>query len=101
MIVIESDSPLRIDYSATGTAAILQNAQFLLATVISSCPLHREFGWDPPVDDGSEFAKATISAQVIEKIERNIPELTVKSVEFIFNQEKGNLVARAEVEMRE
>ena len=69
-----------IDYGTTGVAAILQSVSFLLNTLIDSYPMHREFGMDPPIDDPSETAKNEWSAQVIEKLERNIPEVSVQEV---------------------
>jgi phage baseplate assembly protein W len=100
MYEITSSSSITIDYAATGDAAILQSATFLLATFAGTCPLHREFGWDPPLDDPSEFAKASMSAQIIERLEREIPEITVKDVTFEQGKGEGHYIARVKVEIK-
>lgn len=79
-----------VDYGATGVAAILQSVSFLLDTLVDSYPMHREFGMDPPIDDPSEAAKNEWSAQVIEKLERNIPQVSVQEV--IVHQDETDLL---------
>lgn len=87
---ISSSESTTIDYSATGVAAILQSISFLLDTLVDSYPMHREFGMDPPIDDPSEMAKNEWSAQVIEKLERNIPEVSVQEV--LIEQDESDLL---------
>ena len=79
-----------VDYGATGMTAILQSVSFLLDTLVDSYPMHREFGMDPPIDDPSETAKNEWSAQVIEKLERNIPQVSVQEV--IVDQDETDLL---------
>ncbi|WP_214889638.1 hypothetical protein [Exiguobacterium sp. s142] len=87
---ISSSEGTTIDYGATGVAAILQSISFLLDTLVDSYPMHREFGMDPPIDDPSELAKNEWSAQVIEKLERNIPEVSVQEV--LVDQDESDLL---------
>ncbi|TCI25578.1 hypothetical protein EVJ32_09665 [Exiguobacterium sp. SH5S4] len=87
---ISSSDGTTIDYGATGLAAILQSVSFLLDTLVDSYPMHREFGMDPPIDDPSEMAKNEWSAQVIEKLERNIPEVNVQEV--LVEQDESDLL---------
>lgn len=87
---IDSSEPLNIDYAASGLAATLQNVSFLLNSLVDSYPMHREFGMDPPVDDPSEYAKNEWSAQVIEKLERNIQGIDVQAVEI--SQDESDLL---------
>ncbi|KAB2864653.1 MAG: hypothetical protein F9K39_04410 [Exiguobacterium chiriqhucha] len=75
-----------IDFGASGKVAILQNVSFLLNSLVDTYPMHREFGMNPPVDDPCEIAINEWSAQVIEKLERNIPEVSVIDVEVIQNE---------------
>jgi len=53
--VAEYDVPLstnlNIDFSATGSAEILQNVAMIFASVANSCPMNREFAWDGSVLD--------------------------------------------------
>ncbi|WP_336798584.1 hypothetical protein [Exiguobacterium acetylicum] len=86
-----------IDYGATGTFATLQSIAFLLSTLVDSCPLHREFGLDPPIDDPTSYARASLSAQIIEKIERSIPEVDVVDVLIEDQPLEGRLYATVKV----
>lgn len=87
---ISSSEGVAVDYGATGVAAILQSISFLLDTLVDSYPMHRDFGMEPPIDDPSELAKNEWSAQVIEKLERNIPEVSVQEV--IVDQDESDLL---------
>jgi len=83
MISMYQISPLgSIDFGATGKKAILQNASFLLATMKGTSSMDRNFGWEPPVDDLSESAQTKMSAEVIELLESNFPEISVEEVTF-------------------
>lgn len=79
-----------IDFGATGVSATLQSVSFLLNSMVATYPMHREFGMDPPIDDPCEIARNEWSAQVIEKIERNIPEVSVTEVDVI--QDESDLL---------
>ncbi|MEK4883680.1 hypothetical protein NST81_02965 [Bacillus sp. FSL W8-0223] len=100
MYEITSEFNGSIDYAATGVKAILQNASFLLSTYIGTCPLDRTAGWEPPIDDPTPIAQVKSTAQIIEMLERSIPELKVQSVNFEQNSE-GKLVARVKVEIND
>ncbi|AYP68510.1 hypothetical protein EalM137_00060 [Exiguobacterium phage vB_EalM-137] len=79
-----------IDFGATGVSAILQSVSFLLNSLVDSHPMHRDFGMNPPIDDPCEIARNEWSAQVIETIERNIPEVSVAEVDVI--QDESDLL---------
>ncbi|MFS0766030.1 hypothetical protein [Peribacillus phoenicis] len=90
--------PLKdIDFGATGNLAILQNAQFVLSTVMNTCFMDREFGWEPPIDDPSEQAKVLMSAQIVEVLEKTIPEISVEEVSFDEEFETGKIFPRVKV----
>lgn len=97
MYEIKPSPKFKINYAATGDEAILQNATFLLSTMLNTCPMHRGFGWEPPVDDPSEFAKSRSSVQIIETLERNIPEITVQDITFEQDEENALLIPRVKV----
>ncbi|PAQ15077.1 hypothetical protein CD798_08525 [Bacillaceae bacterium SAOS 7] len=99
MYEINSSAAVKIDYGVTGDEAILQSATFLLSTFLNTCPLHRGFGWEPPVDDPSLMARASASAQIIEMFSRHIPELEIKDIIFEQDDQKGILIARIKVEV--
>lgn len=91
-------TPLQIiDYGASGNAAIIQNAQFVLSTFLNTCFMDREFGWEPFIDDQSNFAKANMTAQITEVLERRIPEITVEDVTFVEVPEEGRIYPRVKV----
>ncbi|MEN8702439.1 hypothetical protein [Bacillus infantis] len=99
MYEITSNSKMSIDYAATGIRATLQSAQFLLNTILSSCPMDRSFGWLPPVDEPGEHGKVQVVAQIFEKFQQHLPELTVKDILFHQDPEEGKLQARVKVEI--
>lgn len=95
MIVL---TPIKsINYEATGKEAIIQNARFLLSTMLHTCYMDREFGWAPPVDDPSEYAKTSMSAQIVEILERTIPEITVEEVTFEEDVMEGKIYPHVKV----
>ncbi|MEX3625827.1 GPW/gp25 family protein [Viridibacillus arvi] len=75
-----------IDYGATGIAEILQNVAFILSTYKYSCPLDREFGWEPSLDNPIDQAEAENTAAIIEAIEEYEPRATI--VEIIVESDK-------------
>lgn len=75
-----------IDFGATGLKAKLQNAAFLLRSMKETHCMDRNCGWNIPIGDVSEVAKARMTTEVIELLEQNIIGLTVKEV--IFDEEK-------------
>lgn len=97
MYEIKATLGFKINYAATGNEATLQNATFLLSTLFNTCPMDRQFGWEPPLDDPSELAKARSSVRIIEVLERNIPEIEVKDITFEQDEEKGILIPRVKV----
>lgn len=99
MYEIKTDFNAPIDFSAMGNNAIIQNARFLLSTIISSCPMDRNFGWDPPLDEPGEFAKVKTSAEIFDKFKQNIPELIIKDIQFYQDHQNGLLQASVKVEI--
>jgi hypothetical protein len=94
---VTSDSEGKIDYGASGTAAILQSAAFLLSLHIGTCPMDRAVGWEPPIDEPSPLAQGRSSAQIIEMLERSIPEMTVEDIIYEHDSDSGQLKARIKV----
>ena len=86
-----------IDYGAKGRDALIQTATFLLSLHIGTCPMNREEGWDPPLDDPAPLAQGKSSAQIIQMLERSLPELTVQNIEYTHNSETGEMVAHVKV----
>lgn len=94
---VSSTESSGIDYGATGTAALLQSAAFLLSLHIGTCPMSRQDGWEPPVDDPSPLAEGKSSTQIIEMIERSIPGMVVEDIEYEHDSENGKMSARVKV----
>lgn len=73
-----------IDFApATETEEILQNLRTILATTAGSVPLDRAFGVDASyVDRPMEKARAMLVSEIIVKIRKYEPRVTVTSVDF-------------------
>ncbi|MCM3567842.1 hypothetical protein [Neobacillus mesonae] len=91
-------TPLKvIDFGANGNLAILQNAQFLLSSVVGTCYMDRKFGRETPIDDSTEQAKAIMIAEIIETLGNNIPEIQVEEVNFEEDPLNGKVFPRVKV----
>lgn len=86
-----------IDYGASGTAALLQSAAFLLSLHLGTCPMSRQDGWEPPIDDPSPLAQGKSSAQIVEMLERSIPEIAVEEINYEHDSASGKMSARVKV----
>lgn len=74
--------PLKeIDYGATGVKEIIQNVSFILSTVLYSCPLDREKGWDPDIDSPIQIAQATNISRIIQAIQDNEPRAIADEIQ--------------------
>lgn len=69
-----------IDFGATGVKEVLQNVAFILSTMKYSCPMDREFGWEPELDGPIHISRATNIARIIEAIQENEPRAIVNEV---------------------
>lgn len=72
----------KINFSATGVEAIIQNVAFILSTYIMTCPLDREFGWLPDLDGPIQRAQAINKARIIEAVHKYEPRAVVESVHY-------------------
>lgn len=81
----------RIDFAATGVAEVLQNVRMILATPQFSCPLDRDFGWDPNVDAPINLVQAKLTARIVAAIRRYEPRAQVVSVTFQGDGQQGVL----------
>lgn len=97
---VVTDELKRIDFGATGVAEVLQNVAFILATPVFSCPMDRDFGWEPDLDAPIQIAQARMGARIIEAIQRYEPRAQVVSVSFEGDGLNGRLrpVVRVRVE---
>jgi hypothetical protein len=80
-----------INFGATGTEEILQNVRMILATPAYSCPMDREFAWDPNVDAPINVAQARQTARIVDAIRRYEPRAQVASVSFTADSLNGAL----------
>lgn len=80
-----------VDFGATGVKEVLQNVSFILATMANTCPLDREFGWEPDLDSPINLAIATNSARIIQAIQENEPRAIVEEVQETGNALEGQL----------
>lgn len=80
-----------IDFGASGAKEVLQNVAFILSTFVYSCPMDREFGWEPDLDSPVLAAKATNGARIFRAIQENEPRAVVEEIRFEGNSLDGNL----------
>lgn len=74
-------TPLKeIDFGATGVEEILQNVAFILSTIPYSCPMDREFGWEPDIDSPIQISRAVNPARIFQAIQDNEPRAIVDEV---------------------
>ena len=65
---------LNIDFSATGTAAILQNVAMIFSSVAKSCPMDRQFAWNGSVlDRPSNMVQSIFAATMVSALKKYEP----------------------------
>jgi len=100
--VLYEVKPLQqINFGATGIDEILQNVAFILATMVDSCPMDREFGWEPDLDSPINAAMATNAARIVQAIQENEPRAIVEDVRFEGNFLEGELRPVVRVRLNE
>lgn len=72
-----------VDFSATGTKAIMQNIAFILNTMKMTCPLDRSFGWEPDIDSPLDVSRALNESRIVEAISEQVRGAEVESVEWV------------------
>lgn len=93
MIFNTKKEPYGINFGASGKEAKIQNINFALHTVKGTMPLHREFGWFPPIADPvSPETESIIAGEVTEVLLDNIDDIEVGEVFFDYDKEEGQLV---------
>ena len=79
----------KVDFSASGTKATMQSIAFLLSTMKMTCPLDREFGWEPGVDLPIDVAKAVNESRIVEAISDQINNAEVERIVWEENKEEN------------
>ena len=70
-----------VEIGAVGVAEVLQNVRIILSTIKGSVPLDREFGVSAAfLDQPLPAAKAKLTAEIVEAVERHEPRAKVTSV---------------------
>lgn len=78
-----SDGRSYIDFGAAGATEVLQNVRMILTTLAWSCPLDREFAWEPVELDGPiNLVRAKSTARIIAAIKKYEPRAQVISVAY-------------------
>lgn len=83
-ILVNTTLPAHIVIGADGQTAIAQEVRTLLATPKGSVALDRNFGvsWDA-LDHSMPGAKQVIIAEIASQIEKYVPRVRFKSIDFI------------------
>lgn len=93
MIFNTKKEPYAIKFGAVGKDAKIQNINFALHTTKGTMPLHREFGWIPPIADPvSPATESAIAGEVTELLLDNIDDIDVGEVFFNYDKAEGQLV---------
>lgn len=88
-----------IDFGATGVKEILQNVRMILATVKFSCPMDRDFAWDPSGLDGPiNLIQTKMTARIIAAIRKY--ESRAQVVQVLYQGEELNGVLKPVVRVR-
>ncbi|QQE75728.1 GPW/gp25 family protein [Brevibacillus composti] len=86
-----------INFAATGTEEILQNVRTILATIAFTCPLARDFAWNPDVDAPINVVQAQIIQRVMTAIRTWEPRVEVVSITFDGDPLNGQLKPKVKV----
>ena len=98
---IDTNEKLKVDLTATGTAAKIQTAKFLLATELGSVPLARDIGWTPAVDEPIDQAIALNAANITSLLQDNIEGLIVEDIETTADTITGKLTHKVVITIDE
>lgn len=80
---LDMNAPLTINFNATGNAEILQNVAMVLASVVFSCPMDREFAWDGSLFDRPiQVVKALFSSRITAAVAKYEPRAQIVSVSY-------------------
>ncbi len=79
-----------------------QELKMLLSTRAGSVPVARDYGisWQC-LDAPPEVAESLFYQELLQKTEKYLPDIRVRGVEFIHNQEKGEMAVKIRCERRE
>ena len=87
-----------VNFNPDKLSEILQNVKTILTTAKGSVPLDRDFGIDTSlIDLPVPVAKAKLTANIIDAIEKYEPRVTVSSVSFKGDGEDGIIVPTVKV----
>ena len=96
-------NPIEINFCPkTVLEEIFQNVNTIVSTTIYTVPLFRGFGVDTSfLDDPTPLSKARFINEVIEKVEKFEPRVSVEEVKFTENQIDGKLIPKLIIRIRE
>ncbi len=101
-MIINVDDDIKIDFTPKSVEdEIRQNIQMILAVNKNEQPLDRDFGINAEfIDSPTNIAKAKITAETIERVEKYEPRVKVIAVNFDdFDISVGKISPRLEVEV--
>ncbi|PWK16056.1 hypothetical protein [Tumebacillus permanentifrigoris] len=101
MYEVSGNQAVKVNFGATGIEEILQNVYTSITTMRGSVPLDRGFGLDPSLDDPLPLARARLTTQVIDVVQKYEPRVVVSSVTFAEDGFAGVLVPTVNVRLRE
>ena len=86
-----------INFEATGVEEVLQNVAFILSTFKMSCPLDREFGYNPPLDVPINVGATLSATRIVEAINKYEPRAEVLEIDVSVDATIGKVIPKVKV----
>ena len=97
-VIYEIESgPFEIDYAASGVKAKLQNVRFILNSILQSCVLARDIGFEAAIDAPIQIAPALNSTALIQAINRYDATIIVESIDTVVVANTGQIKFKVKV----
>lgn len=78
-----------------------QEIELLLSTRAGSVPIDRDYGIDwQCLDAPPEVGESLFYQELLQKTEKYVPDIRIKGVDFVHNQEKGEMAVKINCERR-
>ncbi|MBO8136809.1 MAG: hypothetical protein H0Z40_01525 [Desulfotomaculum sp.] len=91
----------KIDFGATGVTEILQNVRMILATPEFSCPIDRDFAYNPDIDGPINLVQAKLTSRIVNAIKKYEPRAQVIKVTYQGDKKEGKLKPVVKVRIKD
>lgn len=99
-VIIDSSTPITLNWTAKGTERIVQNIFNILNTYKYEVAYNRDFGMSPEmIDADTETMKSIIMEDLFDNISKYEPRAILKSVDIQDITDDGTVVAVIKIEV--